>query len=70
MRFDERGVKVWKNEWHSTLFTPDPAEYSKSLNINLNNNILTKNPFPKILDLTLDPKLPFEEHVNYTKTKE
>ena len=53
----------------STLFTPDPAEYSKSLNININNNLLATNPFPTILGLTFDPKLTFSEHIKYTKTK-
>ena len=31
----------------STLFTPDPAEYSKSLNISINNNIIATYPSPK-----------------------
>ena len=57
------------NKTQTTLFTPDPAEYSKSLNLSINNNILATNPFPIILGLTLDPKLTFSEHVKYTKTK-
>ena len=39
------------NKTQTTLFTPDPAEYSKSLNLHINNNILSTNPFPKILGL-------------------
>ena len=57
------------NKTQTTLFTPDPAEYSKSLNLSINNNILATNPFPKILGLTLDPKINFAAHIRYTKTK-
>ena len=34
------------NKTQTTLFTPDPAEYSKSLSLSINNNILATNPFP------------------------
>ncbi|MEL6805403.1 MAG: hypothetical protein AAFO91_16665, partial [Bacteroidota bacterium] len=57
------------NKTQTTLFTPDPAEYSKSLRLSINNNILATNPFPTILGLTLDPKLTFAEHIKYTKSK-
>ena len=43
----------------ANLFTLVPAEYSKSLYLSIKNNILATNPFPKILGLTLDPKLTF-----------
>ena len=47
---------------------PDPVEYSKSLNLNTDNNLLATNPFPKILGLNFDPKLTFSERIKYTKT--
>ena len=41
------------------LFTPDPAKYSTTLSLKLNNQTLPTTKHPKILGITLDPKLTF-----------
>ena len=43
-----------------TLFTPDPAEYSTQLELQIDNITLPLNINPKILGLTLDPKLTYK----------
>src|SRR3989454_1346152 len=53
----------------STLFTPDPAEYNTTLNLNVNNTLIPTIRNPKMLGLTLDTKLNFKEHTKLTKTK-
>ena len=40
-----------------TLFTTDSAEYSSNLGLNINNKALPMALYPKVLGLTLDPKL-------------
>ena len=45
------------NKTRCTLFTPDPAEYNSSLDLNINNKAPPMALYPKILDLTLDSKL-------------
>ena len=40
-----------------TLFTPDPAQYNSNLGLNINNKTLPMALHPKVLGLTLDPKL-------------
>merc|ERR1711984_66800 len=57
------------NKTQTTLFTPDPAEYSTNLPLSINNNILDTNQHPKILGLTLDPKLNYAHHIKLTKEK-
>ena len=42
-----------------TLFTPDPAEYTSNLDLTINNKALPMAMHPKVLDLTLDPKLTY-----------
>ena len=51
------------------LFSPIPADYSKSPNLKVNNINLTTNLITKILDLAFHPKLEFLIHIKYTKTK-
>ena len=53
----------------TTLFTPEPAEYSRTLSLKLNNKTLLRIKHPKILEITLDPKLTFSQHINVTITK-
>jgi len=53
----------------STLFTPDPAEYNTKLNLKINNQTIPTNKNPKILGLTLDPKLNFSKHIETTNDK-
>ena len=51
------------------LFTPDPAEYSTTLSLKLNNQTLPTTKHPKILGITLDSKLTFSQHISVTITK-
>src|SRR5437870_7222710 len=53
----------------STLFTPYPAEYNTTLNLNIDNTLIPTIRNPKILGLTLDTKLNFKEHTKLTKAK-
>ena len=53
----------------TTLFTPDPAEYRDELSLQLENTRLPTIRNPKILGLTFDPKLTFNEHIKTLKDK-
>ena len=46
-----------------TLFTPDPAEYKNNLDLRINNTALRMAKHPKVLGLTLDPKLTYSTHI-------
>ena len=46
-----------------TLFTPDPAEYTSNLAPTINNKALPMATHPKVLGLTLDPKLTYSRHI-------
>ena len=47
-----------------TLFTPGPAEYTRNLDIKIHNNALPMATHPKVLGLTLDPKLTYSTHIH------
>ena len=47
-----------------TLFTPDPAEYTSNLDLTINNKTLPMATYPKVLGLTLDPKLTYSTHIH------
>ena len=51
-----------------TLFTPDPAEYNSNLGLNINNKALPMALHPKVLGLTLDPKLTHNAHIQKIAT--
>ena len=51
-----------------TLFTPDPAEYNSNLGLNINNKALLMALHPKVLGLTLDPKLTYNAHIQNIAT--
>ena len=53
----------------TTLFIPDPAEYRDELSLQLDNTRLPTICNPKILGLTFDPKLTFNEHIKTSKDK-
>ena len=53
----------------STLFTPDPAEYSTQLTLNIDNVVIPTVKNPKILGLTFDPKLTYNSHIRKTSDK-
>ena len=46
-----------------TLFTPDPAEYKSNLDLKINNTALPMATHPKVLGLTLDPKLTYSTYI-------
>ena len=46
-----------------TMFTTDPAEYKSNLNLKINNTALPMSMHPKVLDLTLVPKLTYSTHI-------
>ena len=45
-----------------TLFTPDHAEYKSNLDLKINNTALPMTTHPKVIGLTLDPKLTYSTH--------
>ena len=47
-----------------TLFMPDPAEYKRNLDPKINNKALPMTTHPKVLGLTLDPKLTYSTHIH------
>ena len=47
-----------------TLFTPDPVEYKSKLDLYINNTALPMATYPKLLGLTLDPKLTYIIHIH------
>ena len=47
-----------------TLFTPDPAEYTRNLDLTINNKALPMTTHPKVLGLTLDPNLTYSTHIH------
>jgi hypothetical protein len=53
----------------TTLFTPDPAENSKTLTLQLDGDVLPTVKNPKILGLTFDPKMTFTTHVTNATAK-
>ena len=56
------------NPLSCTLFTPDPAEYNSNLGLNINNKALPMALHPKVLSLTLDPKLTYNAHIQNIAT--
>ena len=60
------------NKTTCTLFTPDPAadpaEYNSNLGLNINNKALPMALHPKVLGLTLDPKLTYNAHIQNIAT--
>ena len=47
-----------------TLFTTDPAEYTSNLDLIINNKAPPMATHPKVLGLTLDPKLTYSTHIH------
>ena len=43
---------------------PDPAEYTRNLDLNINSNALPMAMHPKVLGLTIDPKLTYPTHLH------
>ena len=44
--------------------TSDPAEYKSNLDLKINNTALPMATHPKVLGLTLDPKLAYSTHIH------
>ena len=47
-----------------TLLTPDTVEYKSHLDLTINNEAIPMATHPKVLGLTLDPKLTYSTHIN------
>ena len=47
-----------------TLFTPDPAQYKSNLDLKINITALPMVTHPKVMGLTLDPKLTYSTHIH------
>ena len=47
-----------------TLFTPDHAEYTSNLDLTITNKALPMATHPKVLGLTLDPKVTYNTHIH------
>ena len=47
-----------------TLFTPDPAEYTSNMDLTINNIALPMATHPRVLGITLDPKLTYSTHIH------
>ena len=58
-------IHIHTDKTITTLFTPDPAEYSTTLSLKLKNQTLSTTKHPKILEITLDPKLTFSQHKHH-----
>ena len=52
------------NQTTYALFTPDPAEYKSNLYLKINNTVPPMAMHPKVLGLTLDPKLTYSTHIH------
>ena len=52
------------NKTTCTLFTPDPAEYTNNLDLTINYKALPMATHPKVMGLTLDPKLTYSTHIH------
>ena len=57
------------NKTTCTLLTPNPAEYNTQLGLQIDNTTLPMTTHPKILGLTLDPKLTYNRHIDLAATK-
>ena len=65
----DNDLKLNATKTMTTLFTPDPAEYSTTLRLKIDDTILPTETHPKILGLTFDPKLTFNRHIDNVTTK-
>ena len=63
-RTKQNNLIVNPDKTNFTLFTPDPAEYTSNLDLTINNNALPMAMHPKVLGLTLDPKLTYSTHLH------
>ena len=65
----DNNLKLNADKSSSTLFTLHPNEYNKTLNLHINNTLIPTVQHPKILGLTFDPKLTYNQHIDNTKEK-
>ena len=65
----DNDLKLNADKSTSTLFTLHPNEFNYKLNIHINNVLIPTVQNPKILGLTFDPKLTFNQHIDNTKEK-
>ena len=56
-------VFAWTKQ-NNLLLNPDKAEYTSNLDLTINNKALPMATHPKVLGLTLDPKLTYSTHIH------
>ena len=64
-----KNLQINPSKTTSTLTTADPSEYTKPLNIHINNIPVPTTSNLIIFGLTFDPKLKYSTHTNNTITK-
>ena len=57
-------VYVIQTKLLSLCFTTEPGEYKSNLELKINNTALPMETHPKVLGLTLDPKLTYSTHLH------
>ena len=65
----DNGLLLNTDKTTCTLLTPDPPEYNTQLGLQIDNTTLPMTIHPKILGLTLDPKLTYNRHIDLAATK-
>ena len=65
----DNDLKLNADKSTSTLFTLHPNEFNKTLNLHINNTLIPTVQHPKILGVTFDPKLTYNQHIDNTKEK-
>ena len=60
---NQNNLTLNPNKTTFTLFTPDPAEYMRNLDLKINNTALYRATQPKVMCLTLDPKVTYSTHI-------
>ena len=66
---NENNLRINSDKTTATLFTPHPAKYNDTLNIQVSNKIIPTQKHLKFLGLTFDPKLTYSEHIKIITKK-
>ena len=66
---EQNNLKLNPDKTTCTLFTPDPAEYTRNLDLKIHTNALPMATDPKVLGLTFDPKLTYGIHIHNISVK-
>ena len=63
-RTKHNNITLNQDKTTCTLFTPAPTENTNKLDLKINNTALPMATHPKVLGLTLDPKLTYSTHIH------